>query len=260
MSQKRQAGVFEKLGSRRCAILTLSQNYPPGHVIPLHFHDRDQLVYASRGVMTVHTNDGSWVVPPDRAVWIPARVAHTIHMSGAVSMRTLYFQPKLAKALLRRCCVVNVPPLLKELILRACDDAELRRTVPRHNHLVAVILDQLEAIETVPLQLPNPADPRAARVAQALRKDFSDPAPLAAVCRTAGASKRTIERLFQSETGMSLGRWRQQLKLTRGMQVLAEGEKVTTAALDAGYSTPSAFIAAFKKILGVSPKSYFQRR
>lgn len=89
---------------------------------------------------------------------------------------------------------------------------------------------------------------------------FGDGPPLAATCKQAGASKRTIERLFQKETGIPLGRWRQQLRLMRGMRPLAEGAKVTTAALDARYSTPSAFIAAFKKILGVLPKSYFPRR
>jgi len=260
MSKTRQYAVYEKLGSRRYAVLTLGHDYPAGHVVRPHFHDRDQLVYASSGVMTVTTADGAWIVPPDRAVWIPAAIAHTIQMSGGVSMRTLYLLPKLAKALPRRCCVVNVPPLLKELILHACALGKLQQSNRHHAHLIAVILDQLATIQTVPLQLANPVDARALRVARALLSESGDRLPLAAVCRQAGASKRTIERLFQKETGMPLGRWRQQLSLMRGMRLLAEGAKVTTAALDAGYSTPSAFIAAFKKILGVPPKFYFQRR
>lgn len=92
---------------------------------------------------------------------------------------------------------------------------------------------------------------------EGITANLSEPLPVSEICRTAGASKRTIERLFQKETGMTIGRWRQQLKLMRGMQLLAEGEKVTRAALDAGYSTPSAFIARFKKMLGTTPKSYF---
>src|ERR1700685_4625268 len=108
MSQKRQNGTFERSTDRNSAITTLTRDYPAGHVIPLHFHDRDQLVYASRGVMTVRTGDGTWVVPPTRAVWLPAAVPHTITMSGTVAMRTLYLRPRLASTLPRNCCVINV--------------------------------------------------------------------------------------------------------------------------------------------------------
>src|ERR1700752_1697783 len=107
MSQMRQPGIFDRSGDRKSAITTLTRDYPAGHVIPLHFHDRDQLVYASRGVMTVRTRDGTWVVPPHRAVWIPARVPHIVTMSGSVAMRTLYLKPRLAKGLPRACCVIN---------------------------------------------------------------------------------------------------------------------------------------------------------
>src|SRR6266481_6726849 len=120
MSQKRQSAIFDRLGKSDSQIATLTHDYPAGHVIPSHFHDRDQIVYASRGVMTVRTSAGAWVVPTQRAVWIPARVPHNIAMSGTVAMRTLYLRPRLARALPRNCCVLNVPPMLKELILHAC--------------------------------------------------------------------------------------------------------------------------------------------
>src|SRR5690348_18409819 len=112
----RQTGTFDRSADRKSAITTLARDYPAGRVVPLHFHDRDQLVYASRGVMTVRTIDGTWVVPTRRAVWIPASVPHTIRMSGAVAMRTLYLKPRLARTLPRTCCVVHVSALLKELI------------------------------------------------------------------------------------------------------------------------------------------------
>src|SRR5579859_4913423 len=99
MLQKRQAGFFDRSRDRKSAITTLTYDYPAGYVIPLHFHDRDQLVYASRGVMTIRTQSGTWVVPPHRAVWIPANVPHTITASGLVAMRTLYLKPRLAKHL-----------------------------------------------------------------------------------------------------------------------------------------------------------------
>jgi len=260
MSQKRQTGVFEPKGDRNSQITTLTHDYPAGHVIPSHFHDRDQLVYASRGVMTVRTSDGAWVVPTHRAVWIPAATSHTISMSGTVAMRTLYLKPKLAKSLPRGCCVVNVSPLLRELILHACTAAASKNAIRRQRHLIDSIVDQLEAIQVVPLQLPNPSDPRAVRITAVLLADPSDNRPLTRLCKVAGASKRTVERLFQDDVGMTFGKWRQQLRLMHAMRLLAEGAKVTHAALESGYSTPSSFISMFKKNWGITPARCFGPR
>jgi AraC-like DNA-binding protein len=258
MSKKRQRGIFDKLAKSDARVVTLTHDYQAGHVIPLHFHDRDQLVYASCGVMTVRTGNGMWVVPTHRAVWIPKAVPHTITMSGTVAMRTLYLRAGLARSLPRDCCVVNVPPLLNELILHTCAAGPLRQRVAWQRHLIDVILDQLQAIRAVPLQLPNLSDRRALRVAETLLADPGNRQPLARICKESGASRRTVERLFQEETGMTFGKWRQQLRLMEGMRLLGEGAKVTHAALDAGYSTPSAFIAAFRKALGTTPALYFK--
>jgi AraC-like DNA-binding protein len=255
MSQKRQNGIFDRSGDLK-SITTLTHDYPAGHVVPLHFHDRDQLVYASRGVMTVSTRNGTWVVPPHRAVWIPAGIPHTITMSGLVAMRTLYLKPHLAKRLPRDCCVVNVSTLLKELILHACTVHTLKKTVKWQAHLVAVILHQLEAVQTIPLQLPHLSDPRLVRIAEILMSDPRDSRTLAQLCKRTGAGKRSVERLFQQEIGMTFGKWRQQLRLMQGMRLLAEGAKVTHAALESGYGTPSAFTSMFRKALGITPSSY----
>lgn len=258
MLQKRQSAVFDPVRDSHSQIKTLTRNYPAGHVIPSHFHDRDQLVYSSRGVMTVRTGDGSWVVPTHRAVWIPAAVSHSITMSGTVAMRTLYLKPRMARTLPRECCVVNVSPLLKELILHACTFAALKTTVKRQDHLICTIIDQLEAIQLVPLQLPNPSDPRAVRVARLLLSDPGGRRTLAHICAATGAGKRTVERLFQADVGMTFGKWRQQLRLMQAMRLLAEGATVTHAALESGYATPSAFISMFRKALGTSPTQYFR--
>lgn len=258
MSGKRHNGIFDRSRDLRSAITTLIRDYPAGHVVPLHFHDRDQLVYASRGVMTVRTQAGTWVVPPHRAVWIPAGIPHTITMSGLVAMRTLYLKPSLAKGLPRECCVVNVSTLLKELILHACTVRSLKKSVEWQMHLVAVILHQLEAVQTIPLQLPHLSDPRLVRVAEKLMSNPRNSGTLAQLCQGTGAGKRSVERLFQQEVGMTFGKWRQQLRLMQGMRLLAEGAKVTHAALESGYSTPSAFTSMFRKALGVTPSSYFR--
>src|ERR1700747_2807025 len=198
MSQKRQLNnaVFDRIGHGRAEITTLTHDYAAGHVIALHFHEADQLVYASRGVMTVRTKDGIWVVPTDRAVWIPARIPHTITMSGTVAMRTLYLRRRLAKALPRNCCVVNVSALLRELILRACVFSELAKKVSQQRHLIEIILDQLNAIQMVPLQLPNVTDARAIRIIQVLHSDPSDSRPLSELCRLGGGRKGAVRRLF----------------------------------------------------------------
>ena len=207
----------------------------------------------------MRTSGGAWVVPTDRAVWIPATLPHSIAMSGMVSMRTLYLRPRLAKSLPRNCCVVNVSPLLKELILHACTVAALDRKIERQRHLIDLVVDQLETIQTVPLQLPNPSDPRALRVAGLLLSNPGDQRTLTQICKVAGAGKRTVERCFKEETGMTFGKWRQQLRLMQAMRLLAEGAKVTHAAMESGYSTPSAFISMFRKAWGTTPKRSFCR-
>ncbi len=239
-------------------VTTLTHEFSGDHEIPPHTHPEHQLIYACRGVMTVRTSEGTWVVPPQRAVWIPAKTPHGITIHGAVSMRTLYFQSRLVR-LSKTCCVIGVSTLLRELILQACAFPALRKGVKAEAHLIDVIVDQLKVVEIAPLQLIRPGDPRAARVAEILSNDPGDARPLETVCACAGASKRTIERLFQSQTNMSLGQWRQQLRLVHSLRLLAEGEKITRVAVEMGYSTPSAFIAMFRKALGTTPRRYFAR-
>ena len=204
-------------------VTALAYDLEHGRVIPPHQHPEDQLVYASPGVMTVRTATGTWVVPAQRAVWIPAGIPHSVQMSGAVSMRTIYLRARMVPRLSRACCVINVSPLLQQLIVHLCSYGKLSRRSRTHAHLIDVLIDQLEAVKKVPLQLPTPSDPRAARVAAALQSDLGESRSVAWACQQAGASKRTIERLFRNETRLSLGKWRQQLRLLRSLQLIAAG-------------------------------------
>jgi AraC-like DNA-binding protein/quercetin dioxygenase-like cupin family protein len=256
MSELRQ--VSETGDERdRVRIRALAWDYPPGAKLPVHYHDWAQLIYASRGVMSVHTEAGAWVVPAQRAVWVPAEVRHRIDMSGAVAMRTLYLSPALEPFALRDCAVLNVAPLLRELILHAVERAPLHADVPQEARVIGMILDQLEALPAAPLAVPAPRDPRAQRAADWLRRNPSDGASLERIARRAGASKRTLERLFQRETGMSFGAWRQQVRLMQALELLAAGEPVTSVALSVGYESTSAFIARFREVLGTTPGRYY---
>lgn len=238
-------------------IRSLAAEPSGGFKIQRHSHTWHQLIYASRGVMTVNTSTGSWVVPSRRAVWVPAHVEHEVEMSASVSMRTLYLRPGLAATLPQDCCVVNVSPLLRELILRAVEIGMLNRTVASHKHLIDVIVDQFRELPTIPLRLPMPADLRALRVAEFVRENPAATKSLDQLARKIGASKRTIERLFQTETEMSFGKWRQQLRMLHALRLLAAGKSVTTAALEVGYDSTSAFISAFKGAMGITPGRYF---
>ena len=227
------------------------------HVLAPHAHDWDQLTYAASGVLRVDTAAASWTVPPHTAVWVPAGVEHAEQMFAPVTMRTLYFAPRLIKALPRtECRAVNISSLLRELILHASRQGALDRRTASHAHAIGMLLDQLATVTAVPLQLPTPRDDRARRVAAFLRDAPDDNAPVAALARRAGASRRTIERLFVRETGMTIAEWRRRLRLLHAVRLLAEGEPVTAAALAVGYTSVSAFIAVFKKEFGETPGRY----
>jgi len=258
MSNKRQLTRLDSVAAPGALITTFRRDYPDGFVFGEHYHDRDQIVYACQGVMTVETSQGMWVLPASRALWIPSGIPHAVRMAGEVSLRTLYLRRKLARGLPRECTVVNISPLLKELILYACQFEALNKRIEARRHLIEVILDLLRSSQTQPLQLPRPVDSRAKCVADLLYCDPGSPVPTEEICTRAGASKRTIERLFRQDTGMTLGRWRQQLRLIHSMRLLAQGTKINSVALEAGYSSASAFILMFKSVLGTTPGQYFQ--
>ncbi len=238
-------------------VRSFAVRHPSGHVIAPHTHDWHQLIYASEGVMWVHTAQGDWVVPPNRAVWVPAGVEHGIEMAGTVLVQTLYFAAGITGAVPRRCCAVNVSPLLRELIRHTITLGTLDRHVPARAHLIGFLVDQVSALPAIPLQLPLPSDERAQRAAAWLRAHPDDPGLIKQVAKRVAASPRTLERLFQKETGMTFGKWRQQLRLLHALRLLAAGRPVTAVALEVGYDSASAFIAMFRRTLGTTPRRYF---
>lgn len=250
-------GPIVPSGDETIAVSGVAADFDAGHRIGRHRHRRAQLVYAVEGVMTVQTDVGLWVVPPLRALWLAPGVVHSIRMTGRVRMRTVYFDHAVLEGMtaLPRCAVVTVSPLLRELVVKVVElDAE---DGPRREHLVAVLLDELVTAPVDPLEVPMPRDARLRRIADALLADPSDSRDAEAWARVAGVSERTLARLFPDETGMTLVRWRQQVRLLRALERLALGEAVTTVALDMGYASTSAFVKLFRESLGVTPGRFF---
>jgi AraC-like DNA-binding protein len=221
--------------------------------IAWHGHRVHQLVYPIRGVLQVSTERGSWVVPPNRAVWIPAFIAHAHQAHGPTEMRGLKFDVPNPLAH-DTPTVLSVSPLLREVIRALTDDREL--TGDHRHHLEQTALHELRGVEALPLGLPAPHDPRLVDLAAILQENPADPRSLPQLGRAVGASSRTLSRLFREQTGITFPQWRAQLRLHHALKLLAAGSPVTRVAADCGYRSPSAFIESFRLAFGTTPGRY----
>jgi AraC-like DNA-binding protein len=253
MSVKRHSAADEPF----FAVRTMRMVMRDGHEIEPHAHDWHQLIYASAGIMTVGADKGLWVVPPQSAIWAPASVRHSIRFTGPSSFATLYLRPGDWRDLPGESGVVAVSPLLRELILRACDIGTLDRREPVEQALAVLIVDAFRsrAVPALGLAMPSSAALRA--VAEHCTGDARDEGA-AVVARRFGFSLRTLERRFAAETGMTFGQWRRHARFLDALRLLAGGRAVKTVARDAGYRSASAFVAAFSETFGTTPGRYFQ--
>jgi AraC-like DNA-binding protein len=207
--------------------------------------------------MTVTTEQGSWVVPPHRALWIPGVVVHTIRLSGPVAMRGLYFDPQAAEFLGKTCKVILMSPLLRELVLEIVAAPLDYDENGRMGHVAALILDEIRTLEAQPLHVPMPRDRRLRTVCTALLREPGRTETLEEWSGIAGASSRTLTRLFASETRMRFVDWRHQARLAEALVRLAQGKDVASVARGLGYASASAFTAMFRRTLGKTPRDYF---
>jgi AraC-like DNA-binding protein/mannose-6-phosphate isomerase-like protein (cupin superfamily) len=245
-------------GRRRLTRLVLAKatDYRDGDVVPPHRHAHAQLVHAVTGVMRVTAADGTWVVPPGRALWMPARTVHRIAMAGDVAMRTLYIDRGALPEAPRRCVIVEVSPLLRELVLAAIALAPEEADGARARAIWRLVRAELGRGTVVPLRLPLPRDRRLRRLCEALLAAPARDTGLEQWAAEVGASARTLTRLFRRETGMSFGAWRQQARLADGLARLAQGEAVARVAAALGYRSASAFTQMFRRALGRTPSAY----
>ncbi|MGO1002592.1 AraC family transcriptional regulator [Lysobacter sp. CA196] len=245
-----------------------------------HRHARGQLFGAHRGLLTVGTAQGRWLVPATDAVWVPPQAEHSLRSHGAAfSGWSVYVAEPACAALPAQACALRVSGLLREAVARVAQwpgDAPLGLAQAR---LVQVLLDEIAlggpapggaALDRPaldgpadpaqrPIGLPMPTDPHVLRVAQALIEDPADPRGLAEWAAFAHLSERSLSRRFAAQTGHSLLQWRQRARLMRALERLAAGDAVTAIALDLGYDSVSAFIAMFRRSLGATPTAYLKR-
>jgi AraC-like DNA-binding protein len=226
--------------------------------LPSHRHACHQLIYTVRGAIQMTTPQGQWVLPPSRALWIVANTDHVLFAKHSADTRVLYIQPHAVGAPdWKDCTVLEVSPLVRELVIVCASQPWDYSPQSPQARLAQVLLDQLSALPHSPVSLPMPLDARARRMVQLLQDDPAGREPLAALAVRVGASPRTIERLFATETHMSFGAWRHRHRLLAALEQLAHGESVTNVAFAVGYESASSFIASFRAMFGVTPARYF---
>jgi AraC-like DNA-binding protein len=220
-----------------------------------HTHSDHQLAWASEGVLTVVTATATWVLPPTRALWIPAELPHETSASGRATMRSLYIRPHLFAIDWSEPTPIHARPLLGELV--AYLEAEPVGS-ERRARAEALLADLLEPAPQATIEIRQPTEERAVEVAAALRANPADKRTLEDWGRDIGASERTLARDFLAGTGIPFGRWRTLLRLQAALPGLARGDSVAAVARQVGYDRASAFVAAFRRETGLTPAAYFR--
>jgi AraC-like DNA-binding protein len=240
-------------------VAAMAASFADGDRIPLHLHKRGQLIHAIHGTMKVESADAAWIVPPALALWMPPALPHGIIMRGDLAMRTIYIDPAACALLPASPMLVEIGGLLRQLILAALEEPLDYDESGRGGMIAQLILAELARMQERKMDVPIPRDPRAARVARALLEQPDADGDLDAWAERAGASRRTLARLFRSETGFSFNEWRSRLRAIDGLARLSEGEPVGTVASAVGYASPSAFSAMVRRNFGEPPRRMIRR-
>jgi AraC-like DNA-binding protein/quercetin dioxygenase-like cupin family protein len=221
-----------------------------------HSHAWAQLAYCASGIVQVSAERSTYIVPPSRAVWIAPGVRHSVHVLEDAEFRTLYIDASVSPPGWTHCRVLVVSPLLRELV-QALDSPA---AAPRETMLTALVLDEIAQADTHALGVPLPhalgGDKRLRAVCEAVLRSPAQRGSLAEWAADAGASERTLARLFREELGTSYQQWRQQAVLAHALPMLARGMPVSHVAAESGYASDSAFTAMFKAAMGAPPRRF----
>lgn len=239
-------------------VVGLEDEYGVAFVDPMHSHSRAQLLYASSGVMAVTTERSSLVIPPRRAVWLPAEMLHEVSYRGPASLRTLYIDPAHAPAP-DQCRVLEVSDFLRALIIEAVGFVEGYAPDSREARVVDLLLGEIARMPTVSNVVGMPTEPRLKAVCRAILDNPADTRTIDQWALLTGMSRRNFTRTFREELGMGFALWRQQVRLMEAVSQLSIGRPIGAVAFDVGYESPSAFTAMFTRAFGQSPSAYMSR-
>lgn len=228
--------------------------------LEMHSHAKAQILLVQQGALSCQVEDGLWVVPPRSAIWIPNDTRHAIKATGTLEGYSAFVQSGIDERLPRRCCTVSVTPLLRELLFRAASLPLYYDEDGANARLIAVLLDEIAGAKIEDLHLPMPTHPRLRGLVDRMMAAPSERGTLESWARQAGLSTRTLVRLISDETGMSFGRWRQQLGVVLAVQWLADGRSIQQVATGLGYESVPSFVTMFRKTLGTSPGRYMAER
>jgi AraC-like DNA-binding protein len=233
-----------------------ARDLPADVSIGAHSHEWGQLTYAANGMLRVSAAGGSWIVPPQRAIWIAPHVEHEVTLLEPARLSPLRVHASRDPFPGETCRVVEVGSLMRELIAAMVAGGPDLPAM-RAGLLGELILDELAQAPTRPIRVPLPRDKRLLQLCQALMEAPGDGRTLGEWARGAGASERTLARLFEQELGMSFGQWRRQVRLAHGASLIARGVPLWQVAEQLGYASQSAFTAMFRKTFGATPSGYF---
>ncbi|WEX78211.1 helix-turn-helix transcriptional regulator [Sinorhizobium numidicum] len=237
-------------------VLAIGRDYGSGLIVPLHSHSRTQLWWARSGVVLVHTAGGRWMIPPGHALLIPAGMEHSAEMVSDVRMHSIYISSAMNRA--RRPLVLEITALVGSLIDELVG-LENETTSDRREQLITdLLLEEIPRLKERPLGLPFPQDRRLAALCRQFLKAPSANANTDEWAARLGISRRSFTRLFRREMGISFVTWRQQACIFASLPRIADGEPVTTVALDAGYDNVAAFTTMFRRMLGAPPSLYLR--
>jgi AraC-like DNA-binding protein len=256
-----KSGNPEDYEASKHAVVAMPKEYSPGFHVRPHFHRRSQLIYATAGVMEVTTTEGLWLLPPQRAVWMPAGLVHEMRARSAVSLRTLYIREAACPiSFPQKPRSIRVSTLLRELILRIAGMSLARDPSEHERRILDLLFFEIVWEADGVLHLPMAKDKRLAIICRALIDNPGDGRDLEDWALLVGASSRTLARLYNREFGSTFLLWRKQVRALSAVPRLAAGEPVGVVAADLGYETPGAFAAMFRQVMGVRPSLYVDHR